>query len=111
MPNFNGVWSLTTQIQYVSDWPSPPTIGLFAAGSGTITNIDQINILALGNATDFGDTTISRGGGAASGIASSTRGIFAGGYDGNASAKTNVIEYVTFAAAGNATDFGDLTEA
>lgn len=112
----SGVWSLTEVLSYVRDdvWPTQGNtapIGLFAAGSGTITNIDKVIIATLGNSTDFGDTTISRGGGAACGIASSTRGIFAGGYDGNASAKTNVIEYVTISTASNATDFGDLTEA
>jgi hypothetical protein len=40
---------------------------------------------------------------------SDTRGIFAGGID--SSAQTNVIDYVTIASTGNATDFGDLTVA
>jgi hypothetical protein len=42
------------------------------------------------------------------GLSSSTRGIFAGG---NPGAYTNVIQYVTIASTGNATDFGDLLNA
>ena len=44
-------------------------------------------------------TTVERG--------SRGRGIFAGGFPG----PTNAIQYVTIATTGNATDFGDLTEA
>jgi hypothetical protein len=36
--------------------------------------------------------------------------VFAGGQD-NASASSNVIDYVTIASTGNATDFGDLVAA
>ena len=38
---------------------------------------------------------------------SATRGLTAGGFD--TGANTNVIDYVTIASAGNATDFGDLS--
>ena len=38
------------------------------------------------------------------GCSSSTRGLFGGGYT-----NSNVIDYVTIATTGNATDFGDLT--
>jgi hypothetical protein len=41
-------------------------------------------------------------------LSSSTRGINAGGYGGS---MLNVIEYVTIATTGNASDFGDLTVA
>jgi hypothetical protein len=41
---------------------------------------------------------------------SSTRGVFAGGGSTNSS-YVNIIEYITFASTGNATDFGDLTSA
>ena len=44
-----------------------------------------------------------------SGLSDLTRCLFAGGYDG--SAGSNVIQYVTTATTGNATDFGDLTAA
>jgi hypothetical protein len=39
---------------------------------------------------------------------SSVRGVFGGGYTGSGS---NVIQYITIASTGNATDFGDLTVA
>jgi hypothetical protein len=39
-------------------------------------------------------------------MSSSTRGVFGGGEDN--SNKLNVIDYVTIASTGNATDFGDL---
>ena len=41
------------------------------------------------------------------GCSSETRGIFGGGQ----SPRTNVIEYITIATPGNATDFGDLNRA
>jgi hypothetical protein len=40
-------------------------------------------------------------------LSSTTRGVFAGGSLGPA--RTNVIQYVTIASTGNATDFGDQT--
>ena len=43
---------------------------------------------------------------AAGGCASPTRALFGGG---SASGNTNVIEYVTIATTGNATDFGDIS--
>ena len=42
------------------------------------------------------------------GASSNTRALFAGGYVSSAS---NIIDYVTIASTGNATDFGDLTTA
>ena len=41
-----------------------------------------------------------------------TRGVWGGGHDGTApNAQSNVLSYVTIATTGNATDFGDLTNA
>jgi hypothetical protein len=48
------------------------------------------------------------------GCSSSTRGLFAGGRTSPGSgyfANSNIIDYVTIATTGNATDFGDLTVA
>ena len=58
----------------------------------------------MGNAQDFGDMTnsVNRLGS----CASSTRGIIAGG-----SPTTNHIDYVTIATAGDAQEFGDLSQA
>ncbi len=115
MPNYNGVWSLTTQLQYDSDWPKfVPDRGLFAAGysdavAGYKNIIDFINIGTLGNASDFGDLTNAPY--QPGGCANTTRGIFAGGELGGdfSYARVNVIQYVTIGTEGNASDFGDLT--
>ena len=74
--------------------------------SGYVVNvIDYVTIATTGNATDFGDMSTD-GRNYVAPACSSTRGLFAGGYDG--SAARNVIDYITIATTGNATDFGDL---
>jgi len=81
-------------------------------GNGVGTGQDQIqrfDITTAGNSVDFGDLLnrpiIARASG------SSTRVIIGGGYDYASSARTNVLQYVTPSSPGNATDFGDLTQA
>ena len=87
------------------------TRGVFSSGytNGTSFNdsnvIEYITIASTGNATDFGDDTIARHGGAAA--SNSTRGVIAGGAVGGSG--SNVISYITIASTGNATDFGDLS--
>ena len=77
-----------------------------AAGSNAI---DYVTIMTAGNASDFGDCTGKKQ--YVAGASSSTRTLFAGGYGGDGSqSRYNVIEYITTATPGNATDFGDLTE-
>ena len=87
--------------------------GVFAITSGSAYKnaIDYITIQSLGDAQDFGDLTDIRGYGAA--LASSTRGCFIGGLDTTAPADLdiNIIDFVTIRSTGNATDFGDLTNA
>jgi len=78
---------------------------LFGPGfsPATTTAIDTINAHSLGNATDFGILSSSRGtygGGGGNAI----RGLFGGGYG-----YSNVIDYVTIQSEGNAIDFGDLS--
>lgn len=108
MPNYQGVWNISTHFQNTSGWPSPPPVGLFNGGrltGGTATNtVQRTNIVNEGNTTDWGDLVTARYGAAAAG--SSTRGIFAGGEE-----TVNEIQYVSFAAAGNYADFGDLNVA
>ena len=89
--------------------PEAPNVATFSKFfDGTIyANIDTIDIKTLGNATDFGDLTGASYDAAA--CSSSTRGVFAGGYDASESVQ-NVMEYITFASSGNASDFGDLTQ-
>ena len=73
-----------------------------------VNTIDYITMGSTGNATDFGDLTVSRWMGEGN-AGSSTRGLFTGGsVPGTAS---NVIDYITIASTGDATDFGDLTVA
>ena len=67
-----------------------PARGVFAGGDPLTNTIDYVTITTTGNATDFGDLTQSKQ--VSSSGASSTRGLFSGGYTGSA---TNVIEYIT----------------
>ena len=87
---------------------SNATRGLCAGGilhpGGRLNTIQYITIATLGNATDFGDLTVERG--LLAGMASSTRGVFAGG---SQPGTMNTIDYVTISSTGNAVDFGDKT--
>ena len=81
---------------------------LFAGGLGTPGSIqdriDFITISTQGDATDFGNLTGSRFGGA--GGSSRTRGVFMGG---GTPTRLDNIDFVTIASTGNAADFGNLT--
>jgi hypothetical protein len=113
MPNYQGVWSLSTQMQNRTGWPEFfPSQGTMLIGggytmAGALTNtIQQIDINEGGaTATDFGDLTEANYGGRA--CSSATRAVFMGG-NGASNTTSNVMAYVTVASAGNATDFGDL---
>ena len=84
MPNYNGVWSLTTQYQYAADWSAdnqPPVFAFFIGGSddsATTNIIDTVNINSAGNATDYGDT--SAAGERWAGAGSATRAVIGGNY-------------------------------
>jgi hypothetical protein len=103
---------LTTRTQVAASCSSS-TRGLFAGGnfSGFLNTIQYITIASTGNSIDFGDLTVARQ--FFAGASSSTRGLFGGGQAGTPGApfNSNVIDYVTIANTGNATDFGDLTVA
>jgi hypothetical protein len=82
--------------------------GVFGGGevSGATQNvIDYITISSAGNATDFGDLTLSREKGGA--CSNGSRGVFGAGNGGTGANTT--IDYITISSAGNATDFGDTT--
>ena len=91
---------------------SSPTRGIWAGGTPSYKDtIDYVTIATTGNATDFGNLATAAFSTAAA--SSSTRGIFAGG---GISASpnqfaNNIIQYITIASTGNASDFGDLFEA
>ena len=98
--------------------PSGPTEQRGGRGRGVvgggnnpaINSLEYVTIATTGNAQDFGDL-IPAGWGPGSGMASPTRGIFAGGYINSPSATFfNIIQYVTISSSGGASDFGDLID-
>ena len=71
--------------------------------------IEFLTISTLGNAQDFGNLVSSHGNpNSQNGAASRTRGIWLGGQLGSSPSYSNVIQFVTIASTGNATDFGDI---
>ena len=79
-------------------------------GASPGKRIDYVNIQSQGNSITFGNLTANRytmGAGA-----SSTRGLFTGGYvEGNSpDTDVNIIEFITIATEGDAIDFGDRTQ-
>ena len=109
----SGVWSLAEAERYAAAgvWPTQgnlaPQRALFGGGTtgSAVNTIDFINIVTTGNASDFGNLSANRD--RLVGLASATRGLFAGGEEGGSA--VNKIEYVTIDTEGNTTDFGDLT--
>jgi len=83
------------------------TRGVMGGGGGYTNVIDYITLDTTGNATDFGDLTIARTRSKA--CSNGTRGCFGPGYYGEPwnGAGKNVIDYITIATTGNATDYGD----
>ena len=92
---------------------SSNTRGIWAGGDspGDVNIMDYITISSTGDATDFGNLTDGRRN--VGGVSSPTRAVFAGGRDNTPASDTekNILDYVTIASTGNATDFGDLTVA
>jgi len=82
--------------------------GISGAGGGDTKYIESITMATLGNATRFGDLSVNTR--SKAGIASPTRGVYAGGRS-PADPGTNSIEYVNIATEGDGVDFGDLTQA
>jgi hypothetical protein len=79
-------------------------------GSGEAPHGDTIDFLTIstfGDSTDFGNLTQDRRSGGAMG-SSETRGLFAGGQHPSPFTFFNIIDFVTIASTGNATNFGDL---
>tara|TARA_Y100001937_G_scaffold70312_1_gene95712 strand:+ start:1 stop:1008 length:1008 start_codon:yes stop_codon:yes gene_type:complete len=82
--------------------------GMCVGGFAPETDIiDYVTMASEGDAIDFGNLTSSKYGGG--GAASSTRGLFCGGYD--SPGNTNDIDFFEIMTLGNALDFGDLTRA
>ena len=92
------------------------TYGIFMGGRSQGGNdqgsnkIQRSTIATAGNATDFGDLTQSNIRHSSS-TNDTTRGVRCGGSNHAGSHTfTNVMDYITMANAGNATDFGDLLQ-
>ncbi len=81
------------------------TRGVWAAGHSGTNIIDYITISTLGDAIDFGDTSLRKYN---SGGSSRTRGVFGGG---DPAGSVDTVEYVTISVTGDAIDFGNLTTA
>ena len=88
---------------------SSGTRGVFAGGGtpGSTSIIAYVTIASTGSADDFGDLTQNRIVMASS--ANGTRSVFYGGQQNTPGGpESNVIDYITIATTGNATDFGDV---
>lgn len=106
MPNYQGVWSLSTQFQNAGAWPiDTSNRGIYAGGlSGYSADIQFIHIPTLGNSADFGD--LFTGVTTTAAASSSTRYLYAGGF--NSNDRINTIQYGNYNG-GTGADFGDLT--
>ena len=79
-------------------------------GNDSVLNtIDKHTLATPANATDFGDLTVGRAFLSDTSAANATRGVFAAGLKPPNYQAQNIIDYITIATPGNATDFGDLT--
>lgn len=100
--------------KYYSGACSSSTRGVWAGGSpdSYTRTMRYVTLATDGYAQTFGNLTIFVYG--LAGCSSPTRGIFGGGDGGTPETGfglTNVIQYITIASTGDATDFGDLTAA
>jgi hypothetical protein len=84
--------------------------GSMAGSTPQYNIIDYVTINTTGNATDFGDLTITTNGPGSTSNGNSNRGIIAGGNDASTAA-LNFINYVTINTVGNGTTFGNLYQA
>ena len=86
------------------------TRGIFAGGRSPsyLNVIEFVTFMTTGDVTDFGDLSSQKKGSGKGNASNSTRAIFCG-EDKSGDTITNVIEFITIATTGNATDFGDAT--
>ena len=92
--------------------------GLIAGGAenlipahSLVDDIVYVTIASAGRSVDFGNLVAEYNIGHSAGTGDSTRAVFCCGYVEPApSAKSNVIQYVSFATGGNAVDFGDARD-
>ena len=114
-PIFAGISTVASTSAFVV--PVGPTEYRGGRGRGILggsypantTLINKIEIASTGNATSFG--LLGSGHSWSYPSASSTRGIFAGGYHTPGSGIVTGIDYVIFSSGGGGNNFGDLTTA
>ena len=100
----------STDTRYCYSSCSSSTRGFMAGGTPSVTDtIDYVTFSSTGDAVDFGNLTQARWL-MMDGCSSSTRGLFAGGLHPSPSTNFDIIDYITMASAGNAVDFGNLTQ-
>ena len=101
---------LTTSSQQGHQAVSNNTRAVMSGGDSNdnahVKYMEYWNMDSLGITNYFGDLTVARG--YAGQGSTQTRGVFYGGALGTSPNYTNIIDYVTFATAGNAVDFGDI---
>ena len=106
-------FSETLPVQFaLAGTTSNSTRGVVGGGSGGQNVIQYLTIQSDGKTNDFGDLTSGYEPSGLTAFASATRGVFAGGYDPTPTpaASQNVMNFITIATTGNASDFGDLTQ-
>jgi hypothetical protein len=96
--------------KYAITGTSSQTHGYTSSGFPTVNTIQKFPFSADSNTTDVGDLSQSRAFAGSVGQSSTTFGYHAGGYSGPPRVTLNTIDKFSFAADGNATDVGDLTE-
>ena len=100
---WTGILSTSPEVQ------TGGTRGLFAGGeeSGKVNRIQFVNVDTTGDTSDFGDANNVLTSHKA--LSSRTRGLIAGHFIGPQPTNySNVIDFVTIASTGNASDYGDL---
>jgi len=110
MGNFVDFGDLPTQVN-MNSGSSSSTRGLSFGGKATTTNvIEFVTIATTGNGADFGDLTLDRR--YSTSASNNTRSVTMGGYKSTSPALySNIIDFVTIATTGDASDFGDITVA
>ena len=87
------------------------TRGVFVIGNTipAFTNtLEYITLTTSGETTDFGDATSVTGDINNNAASNMIRGVYHNPRDTDGGAEKNILEYITIATTGNATDFGDL---
>jgi len=85
-------------------------VGGYNSGGVPLNVIDYINISSTGDAQDFGDMNVLTKG-ENGGLAGGSRGVISGIHGGDGVGIINNISFITTSSTGNASDFGDLTQA